>query len=132
MRPEVMGTSAESPGGRTSAGLLKVFLALPGTGASDKLRRVTAKKKTHRLQVIRPVGPGSDPHLYGTISISSFEALIGTQKLVNIPWGFQKRIVKVMVPPGVKDGSKLRLKGLGKTISDGQRGDLYLKVMITS
>ena len=111
---------------------LKVFLALPGTGASDKLRRVTAKKKTHRLQVIRPVGPGSDPHLYGTISISSFEALIGTQKLVNIPWGFQKRIVKVMVPPGVKDGSKLRLKGLGKTISDGQRGDLYLKVMITS
>ena len=111
---------------------LKVFLALPGTGASNKLRRVTAKKKTHRLQVIRPVGPGSDPHLYGTISISSFEALIGTQKLVNIPWGFQKRIVKVMVPPGVKDGSKLRLKGLGKTISDGQRGDLYLKVMITS
>ena len=111
---------------------LKVFLALPETGASDKFRRITAKRKTHRLQVIRPVGPGSDPHLYGTISISSFEALIGTQKLVNIPWGFQKRIVKVMVPPGVKDGSKLRLKGLGKIISDGQRGDLYLKVMITS
>jgi membrane associated rhomboid family serine protease len=111
---------------------LKIFLALPETGASNKLRRVTAKRKTHRLQVIRPVGLGTDPHLYGTISISPFEALIGTQKLVNIPWGFQKRIVKVMVPPGVKEGSKLRLKGLGKTISDGQRGDLYLKVMITS
>lgn len=111
---------------------LKIFLALPETGASNKLRRVTAKRKTHRLQVIRPVGLGTDPHLYGTISISPFEALIGTQKLVNVPWGFQKRIVKVMVPPGVKEGSKLRLKGLGKTISDGQRGDLYLKVMITS
>jgi membrane associated rhomboid family serine protease len=111
---------------------LKIFLALPETGASDKLRRITAKRKTHRLQVIRPVGPGTDPHLYGTINISPFEALIGTQKLVNIPWGFQKRIVKVMVPPGVKEGSKLRLKGLGKIISNGQRGDLYLKVMITS
>jgi membrane associated rhomboid family serine protease len=111
---------------------LKIFLALPETGASDKLRRVTAKRKTHRLQVIRPIGPGTDPHLYGTINISPFEALIGTQKLVNIPWGFQKRIVKVIVPPGVKEGSKLRLKGLGKTVSDGQRGDLYLKVMITS
>jgi membrane associated rhomboid family serine protease len=111
---------------------LKIFLALPETGASDKLRRVTAKRKTHRLQVIRPVGFGTDSHLYGMINVSPFEALIGTQKLVNIPWGFQKRIVKVTVPPGVKEGSKLRLKGLGKTISDGQRGDLYLKVMITS
>jgi len=52
--------------------------------------------------------------------------------LVNIPWGFQKRIVKVVVPPGVKEGSKLRLKGLGKTTSDGQRGDLYLKVAIVN
>ena len=111
---------------------LKIFLALPETGASGKLRRVTSKRKTHRLQVIRPFGPGKDPHLYGTINISPFEAMIGTQKLVNIPWGFQKRIVKVTVPPGVKEGSKLRLKGLGKIISDGQRGDLYLKVMIST
>jgi membrane associated rhomboid family serine protease len=112
--------------------LLKMFTVLPETGMTDKVRRVTAKKKSHRLQVIRPIGPGKDPHLYGTITITSFEALIGTQKLVNIPWGFQKRIVKVIVPPGVKEGSKLRLKGLGKTISDSQRGDLYLKVAISS
>jgi len=111
---------------------LKILLALPETGATDRLRRVTAKKKTHRLQVIRPIGPGNDPHLYGTITVTSFEALVGTKKLVNIPWGFQKRMVKVIVPPGVTEGSKLRLKGLGKTISDGQRGDLYLKVAIVN
>ena len=112
--------------------LLKIFLALPKTGISGKMRRITAKRKTHRLQVVRPGGLGKDPHLYGTIDITSFEALAGTQKLINIPKGFHKRIVKVIVPPGVKEGSKLRLKGLGKTASDGQRGDLYLKVMITS
>jgi hypothetical protein len=111
---------------------LKIFLALPATGVTDKLRRATAKRKTHRLQVIRPVGPGTDLHLYGTINVSPFEALVGTQKLVNVPWGFQKRMIKVIVPPGVKEGSKLRLKGLGKTAPDGQRGDLYLKVMIAS
>jgi len=111
---------------------LKILLALPETGATDRLRRVTAKKKTHRLQVIRPIGPGKDPHLYGTLHVTSFEALVGTKKLVNIPWGFQKRMVKVIVPPGVKEGSKLRLKGLGKTTSDGQRGDLYLKVAIVN
>ena len=111
---------------------LKILLALPEAGATDIMRRVTAKRKTHRLQVIRPIGPGKDPHLYGSIDVTSFEALVGTKKLVNIPWGFQKRIVKVIVPPGVKEGSKLRLKGLGKTTSDGQRGDLYLKVAIVN
>jgi rhomboid family protein len=112
--------------------LLKIFLALPEIGVSSKIRRVTAKRKTHRLQVVRSGGLGKEPHLYGTIDITSFEALAGTQKLINIPKGFHKRIVKVIVPPGVKEGSKLRLKGLGKTASDGQRGDLYLKVMIIS
>ena len=110
---------------------LKIFLALPETGVSGHMRKVTAKRKTHRLQVIRPVGPGKDPHLYGTITITSFEALTGTLKLVNIPWGFQKRLVRVAVPAGVKEGSKLRLKGLGKITPHGQRGDLYLKVAIS-
>jgi len=109
---------------------LKIFLALPGTGVSDQMRKVTAKRKTHRLQVIKPVGPGKDPHLYGMITITSFEALTGTLKLVNIPWGFQKRLVRVTVPAGVQAGSKLRLKGLGKITPDGHRGDLYLKVAI--
>jgi curved DNA-binding protein CbpA len=111
---------------------LKIFLLLPATGVSDQMRRITAKRKTHRLQVIRPVGPGNDPHLYGTITITSFEAIAGTHKLVNIPWGFQKRLIRVTVPAGMKAGSKLRLNGLGKITADGQRGDLYLKVAIAS
>jgi len=111
---------------------LKIFLLLPEIGVSDQMRRITAKRKTHRLQVIRPVGPGNDPHLYGTITITSFEAIAGTHKLVNIPWGFQKRLIRVTVPAGMKAGSKLRLNGLGKITADGQRGDLYLKVAIAS
>ena len=111
---------------------LKIFLLLPKIGVSDQMRRVTAKRKTHRLQVVRPVGPGNDPHLYGTITITSFEATAGTHKLVNIPWGFQKRLIRVTVPAGMKAGSKLRLKGMGKITAGGQRGDLYLKVAITS
>ncbi len=110
---------------------LKIFLFLPVGGVTEKMRRLTAKKKTHRLQVIRPIGPGNDPHLYGTINISSFEALTGTRKLVNIPWGFQKRTFKVIVPAGVKEGSKLRLKGMGKITTGGERGDLFLKVEIS-
>jgi len=110
---------------------LKAFLKLPASGITQKMRQVTQKKKTHRLQVIRPIGPGSDPHLYGTIDITSYEALAGTTKLVNIPWGFKKRIVKVTVPAGIQAGNKLRLKRLGKITPDGPRGDLFLKVNIS-
>jgi membrane associated rhomboid family serine protease len=109
---------------------LKLMLALPGAESQTQIRRATARKKTPRLQVIRPVGPGPDPHLYGVLSITAHEAVAGTRKLVNIPWGFHKRLIRVTVPPGVKAGSKLRLKGLGKETGSNQRGDLYLKVTI--
>ncbi len=111
---------------------LKILLAFPETGATDKMRKLTTKRKSHKLQVIRPVGPGPDPNLYGTITITPFEAIMGTKKIVNIPWGFKKRLVRVLVPSGVKEGSKLRLKGMGKINADGRHGDLYLKVVFTS
>ena len=112
---------------------LKIFLAIPASGTPSRLRRATAKKKTPRLQVIRPVGPGNDPHLYGTILIAPHEAAAGTQKLINIPWGFHKRLFKVVVPAGTSEGNILRLKGMGKQRNDrpGQ-GDLFLKVVIRS
>ena len=112
--------------------LLKVAGALPSAGITPKVQKATVRRKSHRLQVIRPSGMGEDPHLYGTITITPFEALAGTRKLVNIPWGFQRRPFRVTVPPGVKAGNKLRLKGLGKITPQGQRGDLYLKIVIQS
>lgn len=109
---------------------LKIFSSVPHTGFTKKIQPLTTKKRTHRLQVIQPTGMGPDPNLYGTIRISPFEALVGTIKLVNIPWGFQKRMVRVTVPQGVKPGSKLRLAGMGKITKEGGRGDLFLKVII--
>ena len=109
---------------------LKIFLVLPATGLFNKVRQVTARRKTHHLQVIRLVGPGNDPHLYGTIKITSHEAFAGTRKLINIPWGFHKRLFRVEIPSDMKEGGILRLRGLGKEMPNGQRGDLLLKVVI--
>jgi len=109
---------------------LKLLLVLPSASPPEKLRRATERKKSPRLQVIRPVGSGPDPHLYGTIAITAHEAVTGTRKLVNIPWGFHKRLYKVVVPAGIQEGRRLRLKGLGKQVATGQPGDLYLKVLI--
>jgi DnaJ-class molecular chaperone len=46
--------------------------------------------------------------------------------------GFRKRLFQVTIPPGTREGSVLRLKGVGKPLPDGGRGDIYLKVTVDS
>jgi hypothetical protein len=109
---------------------LKLFIQIPETKFTQMVRRKTYKKKTPRLQVIHTAGSANDPHLYGTITVTRQEAFLGTRKLVNIPWGFQKRIFRVTIPPGISDAGTLRLAGLGKQAGGNKRGDLYLKVVV--
>ena len=109
---------------------LKLFTALPDTGVSRQMRQFTAKRKTPRLQVIRPASSGENSHLYGLIRITPQEAVNGTRKLVNIPLGFQKRMFNVKVPAGIQEGTVLRLKGLGQPPGTRKSGDLFLKVTI--
>lgn len=58
-----------------------------------------------------------------TISLSLLEAFQGGKKRVGTG--------EVSIPPGVKTGSRIRVKGQGQADAyTGQRGDLYLKVEI--
>jgi len=109
---------------------LKLFQRLPSTGIAEKIGPVTEKKTTRHLQVVRTHGSGDTPDLHGTIEISPHEALSGTRKVVNIPWGFYTRMLRVTVPAGVTEGRSLRLRGMGRQLEGGGRGDLYLKVQI--
>jgi membrane associated rhomboid family serine protease len=110
--------------------ILKLLQLIPQAGITRAVRGKTAKQRTHRLQVIRPTASPDDPHLYGTLSITPKEARLGTQKVVNIHRGAQKRLFRVSVPPGLRDGTTLRLAGMGKKLGTDRPGDLYLKVMI--
>ena len=109
---------------------LKALDYLPRTGLSNKVSRVTQVKGSPRLQVIRPVGLGSDPHLYGTITITGHEADTGTRKMVSISRGVKRKLFRVTIPPQITDGKMLRLRGLGKQIGTDQFGDLLLKVTV--
>jgi len=109
---------------------LKLFNAFPNMGATQTLRKALIRKKTHRLQMIRPTSSTADPHLHGKIHISAYEAFAGAQKMVNIPWGFYNRMLRVTIPPGIGEKRKLRLKGQGKMMPDGTKGDLLLNVII--
>jgi membrane associated rhomboid family serine protease len=132
VRPDMGGIAWWAHVGGFAFGLvlLKLFLAVPQAGLTRRMRSVTAKHKTPHLQVIRTLAGAQDPHLYGTITISPREAIFGTRKLVNLPWGFHSRVLRVVIPPGVKEGTTLRLAGLGRAASAQRRGDLLLKVVI--
>jgi membrane associated rhomboid family serine protease len=112
--------------------LLKIFQTIPRAGISDQVRHITRKKTSQRLHDLSAIGPQEEPHLYATLRITPHEVLAGTRKLINIPSGFRKRLFRVTIPPGTKEGSILRLKGMGKQLPDGSRGDIYLKVIVDS
>ncbi len=109
---------------------LKLFLLSGESSLTRKVRQITKKKRSDRVQMIRPVSFNQDPDSYGTISITKRESVFGARKLVNIPEGFKKRTFLLTIPPGTSEGKKLRFPGLGKSLGDKKRGDFYLKVKV--
>jgi membrane associated rhomboid family serine protease len=109
---------------------LKLFNRIPATGASDRLRQATEKKRSHRFQVVKPGRAVEEADHYGTLTITQYEAMVGARKLVTVPWGLQNRLYNVVVPQGIADGQVLRLKGVGRPRPDGTRGDMMLKIRV--
>lgn len=110
--------------------LLKVFSTIPQTGLTSQVRQTTARGRTPRLHLIKSAESDNTANLFGQITISHLEARTGTRKLVSVPWGLQSKLINVSVPPGITQGTLLRLMRLGKLRKDGERGDLYLKVLV--
>ncbi len=71
--------------------------------------------------------PSLDQHI--DLEISAAEAATGGEESVTCKWGNQTKKFLVKIPPGVKQGTKVRLKGAGAVASKKQ-GDLYLHVRI--
>jgi membrane associated rhomboid family serine protease len=110
---------------------LKLFVDLPETGYTGLLKNVSLKRrKTPMIQVLKPVASYNDLNLHDELYITPYEAAAGSKKKINIPWGFYNRFYNIEIPPGIREGKTLRLKGLGRESSDGRRGDLLLKVRI--
>ena len=114
----------------TGLALVKVNKKLPEFGTKQKISQFTAKKHTPKRQMIVATGRPDSPDLHGEIDITSIEAIAGTHKMVTIPWGFYKPLYRVKIPPGVKQGTRLRLSRMGKSVSGGVKGDMYLTVNI--
>ncbi|MBF0390114.1 MAG: rhomboid family intramembrane serine protease [Desulfamplus sp.] len=110
--------------------MVKLWGEISQPVVEDKLKALTARKTSPKLQNIHPKPVEHSLDLAGNIEITSLESISGTLKLVNIPWGFYTRLYNVKIPSGVKDGTQLRLAGMGRVGSYGVRGDMYLNVSI--
>jgi len=64
------------------------------------------------------------------VEVSLEEAHQGTTRRMSIEGGPGSQAFDVRIPPGVKDGSKVRVSGKGEKSLGGSAGDLYLEVKI--
>jgi len=64
--------------------------------------------------------------IYGTLTLDEYEAMQGG-KVVYLDERRSKQL-KITIPPGIKEGQVVRLRGMGG--GGGAEGDLYLKVAI--
>jgi DnaJ-class molecular chaperone len=74
-------------------------------------------------------GPAAGQDVETPVELTLEEVLRGTTRTLQIADGGRSRKVEVKIPPGVRDGSRVRVAGEGgHGAQGGPRGDLYLRV----
>jgi curved DNA-binding protein len=64
------------------------------------------------------------------VELTLAEVVKGTTREMRVGAGAKPRRVEVRIPPGVHEGSRVRIAGEGGRGPTGRRGDLYLRVRI--
>jgi len=96
-----------------------------GGQARDPFDDVRQRQQAGRGRRQRGASGGQD--IETRLRVSFREALEGGRKQVKLPTGEK---VRLTIPQGVTDGTKIRLRGRGRADARGQRGDLYVKFQV--
>ncbi len=119
------------PGGRGRVGMSGGFAEQDLGGFSDFFRTFFGGAGVGGgFEEAFSVRPGAD--LEQTVELSLRDVLRGTTRTVEVGGGRGHRRVEVKIPPGVKEGSRVRVAGEGGGEAGRPRGDLYLRVHITA
>jgi hypothetical protein len=81
-----------------------------------------------RLLGLGPYEPGADVSY--PLRLSRSEAARGGPKRLTLERERQRDEVVVTIPPGVRSGTRLRLRGKGRPTPNGATGDAYLIVEV--
>ncbi len=91
---------------------------------------VSSTQPVSRRAERSPGGKAGD--IQWTLPLSAEEAQQGTVLTVSLPCETSWERVHLRVPPGVRDGTRLRVRNKGTTSPEGRelRGDLYLRIRV--
>jgi membrane associated rhomboid family serine protease len=107
---------------------IRLFESLPKTGIGERTSRFTERRRTPRIQQIRPMETAEDLDTHGNLVVTPREAEFGTRKLVTVP--YRRRTVLLTIPANVRDGTRLRLQGMGKRSGTGESGDMIITIRV--
>ena len=101
-----------------------------GRGLFATLKRVGRSLLAPPGDIAPPPVNGSPDDVTLRLALTPREAQAGAERQVTLDSTHEAEQVKVTIPPGVRPGTRLRLRGKGRPRPDGSRGDAYLAVDI--
>jgi DnaJ-class molecular chaperone len=117
-----LGNAYRSGAGPAGKGALSSRLMLKGLGIFQKM---AAK----RLGIVLPE-KGRD--FNASLTVTPDEAAAGGKVKYTVYQGGKPREILITVPSGIREGQKIKLRGLGEEGKNGgEAGDLFLKVRIS-
>jgi DnaJ-class molecular chaperone len=101
-----------------------------GRGLLATLKRVGRSLLAAPRDTTSPPANGSPDDVTLRLPLTLREAQAGAERRVTLESTHETEQVKVIIPPGVRAGTRLRLRGKGRPRPDGSRGDAYLAIDI--
>jgi curved DNA-binding protein len=77
-----------------------------------------------------PAAGDTDADVLVSLPLARVEASRGGKKRIALPGDAGGADVLVTIPAGVRNGTRLRLRGKGRRRPDGRRGDAYLVITV--
>lgn len=88
-------------------------------------------RKNRPMPGFEEAGPTAGKDISTDLNIDFLEAVHGTNRQMHLRKGNKTETLTVKIPPGVDNGSKVRVTGKGEPGQDGGKvGDLYLNVTV--
>jgi len=136
-RPQRAGRPAAEPAleALTPGKLLQSGFSLLGRAGKKAgeylLKKVFGVQPEHG-QAERPAGKAFEQDLTYNLLITQAQALLGDVVRINLPHYGNGKLISVRIPPGVKTGTRLRLKDMGNLLpgNNMSRGDVYIVLQV--
>jgi DnaJ-class molecular chaperone len=117
-----------SPGKLLQSGFS--LLGKAGKKAGDYLFKKVFGAGPEHWDPKRLAGEPFEPDLTYSFTITKVQARFGGVVQMNLPHLGDRKLVSVRIPPGVKTGTRLRLKDMGNLLPGQRRGDVYILLQI--